>query len=265
MAARRPSTSHVIASGSRRAARRMALQLLSGLTLASVMPAITLAQSLDGARPAPRDLYADHIADASQRFGVPVAWIRAVMRAESAGNARAISRKGAMGLMQIMPATWTALSARYVLGADPFDPRANILAGAAYLREMLDRYGDLASALAAYNAGPGRVDDYRANGRPLPGETLSYVARILPDAGGEATRLSLSSAGANRSVWRSAALFIERDDARSNTSDAATSAPVSEVPMARNRAHGSTVSARFQRADRVSSSLFAQLSDGTGR
>jgi soluble lytic murein transglycosylase-like protein len=74
------------------------------------------------------------------------------MRAESGGNPRAISAAGAMGLMQLMPATWRSLTARYGLAADPFDVHANILAGAAYLREMLDRYGDLPTALADYNA-----------------------------------------------------------------------------------------------------------------
>src|SRR3546814_10072998 len=68
-------------------------------------------------------------------------WIRAVMRVESRGDARAISPKGAIGLMQVMPATWTEMRTRYALGPDPYDPRDNILAGAAYLREMHDRYG----------------------------------------------------------------------------------------------------------------------------
>ena len=76
------------------------------------------------------------------------------MRVESNGNAHAVSPRGALGLMQIMPGTWVELSARYDLGIDPLDPHANILAGAAYLREMLDRFG-LVGFLAAYNAGPG--------------------------------------------------------------------------------------------------------------
>jgi hypothetical protein len=95
----------------------------------------------------------------------------AVMRVESNGDSRAISTAGAMGLMQIMPATWASLRARHGLGADPYDVRDNIMAGAAYLREMHDRYGDATAMLAAYNAGPGRYDDYRSRGRPLPAET----------------------------------------------------------------------------------------------
>jgi len=80
-----------------------------------------------------------------------------VMKVESGGNAQAISLRGALDLMQIMPETWVELSVRYELGTDPFDPRENILAGTAYLREMLDRFG-LEGFLAAYNAGPGRYE-----------------------------------------------------------------------------------------------------------
>src|SRR3546814_6116906 len=82
------------------------------------------------------------VAEASQRFGIPERWIWRVMHAESRGNQRAVSRAGAMGLMQIMPPTWAMLTARHRLGGDPFDVRANILAGAAYLRALWDRYGD---------------------------------------------------------------------------------------------------------------------------
>ena len=82
-----------------------------------------------------------------------------------------------MGLMQIMPDTWTELRTRHRLGRDPYDPRDNILAGAAYLREMHDRYGS-PGFLAAYNAGPGRYEDYLA-GRPLAGRN----ARLCRCAG----------------------------------------------------------------------------------
>jgi soluble lytic murein transglycosylase-like protein len=75
-----------------------------------------------------------------------------------------------MGLMQIMPETWATLRLRYGLGADPFDPHDNILAGAAYLRELHDRYGS-PGFLAAYNAGPARYEDHLATGQPLPAET----------------------------------------------------------------------------------------------
>src|SRR3546814_15396215 len=88
-----------------------------------------------------------------------------------------------MGLMQIMPGTWNMLTSRHRLGSDPFDVRTNILAGAAYLRAMWDRYRDIRLMLAAYNAGPGRVDAYAAGRRRLPAETVAYVAGIAPALG----------------------------------------------------------------------------------
>ncbi len=119
------------------------------------------------------------VAEAALRFGIPTSWIIAVMEAESRGVVRAVSPKGAMGLMQIMPDTWSGLRSRYGLGPNPFDPHDNIVAGAAYLRELHDRYGT-AGFLAAYNAGPGRYEDHLTSGRPLPAETQAYVAALAP-------------------------------------------------------------------------------------
>jgi hypothetical protein len=130
------------------------------------------------------DPFAAFITEASKRFAVPEHWIRSVMRVESAGEVRARSRKGAIGLTQIMPETWTELRARYGLGTDPYDPHDNILAGAAYIRELYDRYG-APGFLAAYNAGPGRYESHLATGRPLPGETQDYVAMLAPMIGGK--------------------------------------------------------------------------------
>jgi hypothetical protein len=141
------------------------------------LPAALSGPALASAEPHP---YAPYVADAARRFGIPERWIWSVMRAESGGRSRAFSPVGAMGLMQIMPRTWRMLAARYGLGSDPFDVRANIHGGAAYLRLMWDRYGDSRLMLAAYNAGPGRVDEYRAGLRHLPAETRSYVARLTP-------------------------------------------------------------------------------------
>jgi hypothetical protein len=101
------------------------------------------------------------------------------MQLESGGDEHAASPKGALGLMQIMPRTWVELSVRYGLGIDPLDPRDNIMAGAAYLREMLDRFGS-PGFLAAYNAGPERYEQHLATGRPLPAETLAYLAALAP-------------------------------------------------------------------------------------
>lgn len=120
-----------------------------------------------------------HVREASQRFGIPEHWIFAVIRTESAGRVRAVSSAGAMGLMQLMPGTWARQRDRFGLGDDPFDPRDNILAGTSYLREMYDRYG-LQGFLAAYNAGPGRYEQWRDKGRDLPLETRRYVATIAP-------------------------------------------------------------------------------------
>lgn len=123
-----------------------------------------------------------YIAEASARFGVPVAWIERVMRAESAGQTQfqgrpITSRAGAMGLMQLMPGTWAQMRAALRLGRDPHDPRDNILAGTAYLRLMYDRFG-YPGLFAAYNAGPMRYAASVATGRKLPGETRAYLASV---------------------------------------------------------------------------------------
>ena len=130
------------------------------------------------------DPWGPYIHEASGRFGIPETWIRRVMRQESGGQEDVISWAGAMGLMQVMPDTYDGLRGRYNLGDDPFDPHNNILAGTAYLREMYDRFGS-PGFLAAYNAGPNRLDSYLNNGRPLPAETVNYVASIAPLLGSD--------------------------------------------------------------------------------
>lgn len=122
------------------------------------------------------------IAEASRRFEIPESWIAAVMQAESRGltrlNGRPItSRAGAMGLMQLMPGTYVAMRALHGLGSDPHDPRDNILAGAAYLRAMHERFG-YPGLFAAYNAGPARYERHLRDGKPLPGETRRYIATL---------------------------------------------------------------------------------------
>ncbi len=128
-----------------------------------------------------------YIAEASTRFGVPVVWIERIIRAESAGktmlNGRPItSRAGAMGLMQLMPATWAAMRADLGLGRNPHDPRDNILAGARYLRLMYDRFG-YPGLFAAYNAGPGLYARHLATGAALPSETRTYLAKVAVEGG----------------------------------------------------------------------------------
>jgi hypothetical protein len=156
------------------------------------------------------DPVAAPVAEAAQRSGIPASWIRAVMQAESGGDARAVSSKGAMGLMQIMPETWATLRLRYGLGADPFDPHDNIIAGAAYLRELHDRYGS-PGFLAAYNAGPARYQDHLATGQPLPAETRSYVALLAPMVGdGVISDVAVVPVAARS--WTEAPLFTVRAD-----------------------------------------------------
>ncbi len=130
------------------------------------------------------DPWGPYITEASNRFDVPERWIREVMHVELGGNMYQNGRLitswvGAMGLMQVMPETYDELRTRYDLGDDAYDPHNNILAGAAYLREMYDIYGS-PGFLAAYNAGPKRLDDYLSNARSLPDETRRYVAMIGP-------------------------------------------------------------------------------------
>ena len=194
-------------SGDRAVWHRAVLILSAALSICAGS-GVAVAQSAPVERPAAAHPYAAHIAEASQRFGIPEHWIRAVLRAESAGDVRAVSTAGAMGLMQVMPATWAGLRVRHGLGRDPYDPRDNILAGTAYLREMFDRYGNVAAMLAAYNAGPGRYDEYLATGRTLPAETRAYVAALTPIIGGAAATEPPSSAPPPPPDWRDAPLFV---------------------------------------------------------
>ena len=193
-----------------RTAWHYAVLILAGALSVCAGSGVAVAQSAPVERPAAAHPYAAHIAEASQRFGIPEHWIVAVLRAESAGDVRAVSSAGAMGLMQVMPDTWAGLRVRYGLGRDPYDPRDNILAGTAYLREMFDRYGNVAAMLAAYNAGPGRYDEYLATGRTLPAETRAYVAALAPILGGAAATEPPSSAPSPPPDWRESPMFVTR-------------------------------------------------------
>ncbi|MEW4459978.1 lytic transglycosylase domain-containing protein [Roseibium algicola] len=186
--------------------RHAAFLLLTGLFLECTTADAGPARYAPSGQPVARDPYAAHIAEASQRFGVPGHWIRAVVDLESDGNPNAVSAAGAMGLMQLMPGTWEELRIRYDLNADPFDPHDNILAGTAYLREMFDRYGDITGMLAAYNAGPARYDAYLEDCRTLPAVTRSYVALLAPALGGHPLP-DVGDASACSLDWRDAPLF----------------------------------------------------------
>ncbi|MEO8301758.1 MAG: lytic transglycosylase domain-containing protein [Rhizomicrobium sp.] len=126
------------------------------------------------------------IAEAASTFAVPEAWVRAVIASESGGRTHLrgkpiTSSAGAMGLMQLMPKTYGDLKKQLGLGSDPHAPRDNIVAGTAYLKQMYQRYG-YPNMFAAYNAGPGRFEDFLLRQRPLPDETIAYVAGIAPGA-----------------------------------------------------------------------------------
>ena len=157
----------------------------------------------------------DHAAEAAARSGLGVDVIMRVMRAESGGDARAVSAKGAIGCMQLMPPTWADLTARYALGLDPFDARLNMIGGALYLAELTRQFGP-AGAYAAYNAGPGRYIRYAAGGALLPAETVAYVARMrgkpLPD-------LSVAA----QVHWQAASLFLAHVDISESANSRAAS------------------------------------------
>jgi hypothetical protein len=158
--------------------------------------------------------WSQFVSEAAERFAIPAAWIHAVMRVESHGNVKAVSPKGAVGLMQIMPATYAELRERYALGGDPFDPHDNIVAGAAYLREMHDRFGT-SGFVAAYNVGPTRYEDHLATGRPLPDETRNYVASLAPLLSDAQTGDNAIAAG-EPNTWRGASLFVSRSQRKSS-------------------------------------------------
>lgn len=166
-----------------------------------------------------------YIAEASARFGLPTAWIERVMQAESRGyttlNGRPIrSSAGAMGLMQLMPGTWTEMRARLGLGRDPDDPRDNILAGTLYLRLMYDRFG-YPGLFAAYNAGSARYADYLAGRARMPSETVGYLANAAPSSRG-------SSSAPVRSD-RPPSLFAVRREVRPADPAEAKSSPASSL------------------------------------
>ncbi len=228
-ASREPFTAESTLAGWRRSGVGSAILIAAALLSAGAAPGAVRAQDAPVAAPAAAHPYAGHVADAARRFGIPEAWIWAVMRVESWGNSRAVSRAGALGLMQIMPATWGTLRARYGLGPDPFDVRDNIMAGAAYLREMHDRYGNASAMLAAYNAGPGRYDDYASRGRPLPAETIGYLAQLTAVVGAPGAAEAAASAPPDRFAWRRSALFV-RITGSGSASSAVQSDDTSDAP-----------------------------------
>jgi Transglycosylase SLT domain len=182
--------------------------LASSMLVSDAAHAARLSSATHRAKGLPMDPFGAFITEASKRFAVPEHWIRSVMRVESAGELRARSRTGAMGLMQIMPKTWSDLRARYDLGANPYDPRDNILAGAAYIRELYQRFGT-PGFLAAYNSGPTRYESHLVTGRSLPDETQEYVAILAPMIGGKQANERFVAVADSLALARSP-LFVAR-------------------------------------------------------
>lgn len=176
--------------------------------------------------------YDGFVRQAAQQFNIPEIWIRTVIHVESNGNAQAMSPEGAIGLMQLMPATWADLQQRYHLGPDAFDPGDNILAGTGYLRELYDRFGP-GNFLAAYHAGPARVAAVLDGHAVLGPDTLDYLHRLTqlqPDAFGIAALRTAPEA----TDWRGSALFLSQTLDNFN---APSRQPVDEIfPLARQNA-----------------------------
>jgi soluble lytic murein transglycosylase-like protein len=154
-------------------------------------------------RNAPAD-YEHLIDEHARRHNIRPDLVRAVIQAESAFNPAAVSPKGAMGLMQLMPATARSLGV-----GNPFDPHQNVRGGVAYLRQLLDRYDNNEKlALAAYNAGPGAVDRYGQTIPPYP-ETRNYVARIS-----EVARVTGSDGTPSTTIYRTVEVIDGREVVR---------------------------------------------------
>ena len=190
------------------------------------MAALIVLAAASPATPARIEQWRPWIAEAAQRFDVPQAWIVAVMRAESGGRTHLgdvpiTSRAGAMGLMQLMPGTYRELARIHGLGSDPYAPRDNILAGAAYLSAMRARFG-YPGLFAAYNAGPARYAAHLETGAPLPAETRRYIETLaqtpgeaaLPPAVLSGTRLFFPLGETRRASPNTAESAPEGDPAR---------------------------------------------------
>lgn len=154
------------------------------------------------------------VAEASTRFGVPQVWIRAVMQIESGGRTMLsetqpmVSSMGALGLMQVMPSTYDDMRRQYNLGANPFDPHDNILAGAAYLKFLRGKY-PYPALFAAYNDGPGNLEARLRSGGLLPPETENYVGSVTGKIGGAGMRIGDGVGGVSQTPRRGSARFTK--------------------------------------------------------
>jgi transglycosylase-like protein with SLT domain len=166
---------------------------------------------------------------ASGRYRLDPDLVSSVIKAESGFNVRAVSPKGAQGLMQLMPDTASKLGV-----PDAFDPRANVEGGTRYLRELLERYNfDLVKALAAYNAGPLRVEQY--GGVPPYHETRAYVARVVKDFNKKKKAQQQSAAGQARSKQQGSKQVSSKAGTKAGT-PVATAKPQSSQPQVQAKA-----------------------------
>lgn len=216
----------------RRVSHLLAISVISALSVAIRCHAADAAEQIGGVMRSSSQSgqYSVFVNEAVSRFGIPARWIDAIIATESFGDATATSPKGAMGLMQIMPQTWADLRGRYTLGANPYDPHDNILAGAAYLRELYGRYG-WGGFLAAYNAGPGRYEEYLATGRALPPETVTYITRVSSLIGeGSAQHVGLLPSSSPS--WATSRLFTVRGESKLVAAQTTAIVPVDRTPAA---------------------------------
>ncbi len=165
------------------------------------------------------------VASASDRYRLDPDLVNSVIKAESGFNPRAVSPKGAQGLMQLMPGTASKLGV-----PNAFDPQANVEGGAKYLRELLERYNfDLVKALAAYNAGPLRVEQF--GGVPPYYETRKYVARVVTDFNKKkAAQEKASAASASKSAASKHATAKSQTTSRKTPSSSMVQAKASAGP-----------------------------------
>lgn len=203
---------------SARTARCIALLLAFGIA-----PGASVRAEPAGAGVA-RSACAPHAAEAARRSRLPEEVILRVMHVESRGRAYAISPKGAMGCMQIMPATWRYLTARHGLGSDPWHPRFNMIGGALYLAELARQFG-FPGAYAAYNAGPARYARHVRSAVSLPAETRAYMASLSGAA--PARRGDDAHVAPPPPRWQDAGLFLRAEPLRIARADGAAPVPAS--------------------------------------
>jgi transglycosylase-like protein with SLT domain len=188
-----------------------------------------LAKSARNGAPGPEVDLNEVVNAASGRYRLDPDLVSSVIKAESGFNVRAVSPKGAQGLMQLMPDTASKLGV-----PDAFDPRANVEGGTRYLRELLERYNfDLVKALAAYNAGPLRVEQY--GGVPPYHETRAYVARVVKDFNKKKKTQQQGAGVQSRSLQGSAKQESSKTATKAGTR-VATAKPQSSTPQVQAKA-----------------------------